>query len=306
MVRTAFSFDDDKQLVQLARAYEDAGSRICWNDVAHSMRRTGHPCGPEAAVEVSDAYACHPRVRLPCQFLLAGPQTSLPPPPPAIVRQLHALCGVPRLPRRAPCTAPARRTATTSGEIFSPWPLEATQLPDSAHRADVTQSRVSPQQPGSTRAPGSPQPITAAHAPEGLEPLSLDALEVAPQTSRASPLSPTSAERAVVEIFADFSRETVLGYDGRSIHHNVGEILPGGVSILLRELPIDERDKFVDIGAGLGNVIAQDRLRAHVEHCSWYSLVVPYLTSGSPHSTGTESRPTSPDTSPSPLDTLCR
>ncbi|KAG2765943.1 hypothetical protein PC116_g7113 [Phytophthora cactorum] len=77
-------------------------------------------------------------------------------------------------------------------------------------------------------------------------------------------LSPTSVEQAVVEIFADVSRETVLGYDDRSIHHNVGEILPGGVSILLRELPIDERDKFVDIGVGLGNVIAQVVLQTKV------------------------------------------
>ncbi|KAG3102713.1 hypothetical protein PC122_g2134 [Phytophthora cactorum] len=157
--------------------------------------------------------------------------------PPAIVRQLHALRAVPRLPRRAQGTVPGRRTATTSRrgraapsmtsspattlEIFSPLPIEATQSPDSAHTADVTQSRVSPQQPGSTRAPGSPQPAaTATQAPEGLGPLSLDALEVAPRASRASPLSPTSAERAVVEIFADVSRETVLEYDGRSIHHN--------------------------------------------------------------------------------------
>ncbi|KAG3103207.1 hypothetical protein PI124_g10125 [Phytophthora idaei] len=42
MARTSFSLDDDKQLVQLARVYEDTGSRICWNDVAHSMRRIGH------------------------------------------------------------------------------------------------------------------------------------------------------------------------------------------------------------------------------------------------------------------------
>ncbi|KAG6942064.1 hypothetical protein JG688_00018333 [Phytophthora aleatoria] len=131
--------------------------------------------------------------------------------PPAIVRQLHALRAVQRLPRRAPRTAPDQRTATTS-----------------------RRGRAAPSQPGATRPPGAPQPATATQAPEGLEPLSLDALEVAPRTSRASPLSPTSAERAVVEIFADVSRETVLGYDCRSIHHNVGEILPGGGNPITR------------------------------------------------------------------------
>ncbi|KAG6943548.1 hypothetical protein JG688_00017551, partial [Phytophthora aleatoria] len=119
---------------------------------------------------------------------------------------------------------------TTTLEIFSPLPIEATQSPDSARPADVTQSRVSPQQPGATRPLGAPLPATATQAPDASEPLPRDALEVAPPTSRASPLSPTSAMRAVVEIFADVSRETALGYDGRSIHHNVGEILPGGIT----------------------------------------------------------------------------
>ncbi|KAF1776539.1 hypothetical protein GQ600_23885 [Phytophthora cactorum] len=276
MVRTSFSFDDDKQLVQLARAYEDAGSRICWNDVDHSMRRTGRtPAALKQRLRSLMRMQGNRVSGFPANFFspVHRPRGR----PPAIVRQLHALRAVPRLPRRAPCTAPDRRIATTSRrgraaplmtsspattlEIFSPLPIEATQLPDSAHpgraapsvtssptttleissplpieatqspdsahTADVTQSRVSPQQPGSARAPGSPQPATATQAPEGLEPLSLDALEVAPRTSRASPLSPTSAERAVVEIFADVSRET---------------------------LPIDERDKFVDIGAGSGTL----------------------------------------------------
>ncbi|KAG6949106.1 hypothetical protein JG687_00015073, partial [Phytophthora cactorum] len=181
MVRTSFSFDDDKQLVQLARAYEDAGSRICWNDVAHSMRRTDHtPAALKQRLRSLMRTQGNRVSGFPANFFspVQRPRGR----PPAIVRQLHALRAVPRLPRRAQGTVPGRRTATTSRRIFSPLPIEATQSPDSAHTADVTQSRVSPQQPGSTRAPGSPQPAaTATQAPEGLGPLSLDALEVAPR-----------------------------------------------------------------------------------------------------------------------------
>ncbi|KAE9011404.1 hypothetical protein PF010_g22090 [Phytophthora fragariae] len=41
-MRTIFSFEDDQELVQLARAYLDGGSRVSWTDIARRMRRTGH------------------------------------------------------------------------------------------------------------------------------------------------------------------------------------------------------------------------------------------------------------------------
>ncbi|KAE9088043.1 hypothetical protein PF005_g20579 [Phytophthora fragariae] len=70
-------------------------------------------------------------------------------------------------------------------------------------------------------------------------------------------LSPSSAEEAVTSMFADVPRAAV-GYDGGNSHLNVGEVLPSGVTVLLRELgEIDASDVFLDIGSGLGNVIAQ-------------------------------------------------
>eukprot|EP00644_Phytophthora_capsici_P005939 jgi/Phyca11/98296/e_gw1.2.1306.1 len=39
---TRFTFEDDKELVQLASAYAGAGARISWEDVAQRMQRTGH------------------------------------------------------------------------------------------------------------------------------------------------------------------------------------------------------------------------------------------------------------------------
>ncbi|KAG3117985.1 hypothetical protein PI125_g3291 [Phytophthora idaei] len=41
-MRTTFTFDDDKQLVQLARGYIDADTRVSWKDITCRMRPTGH------------------------------------------------------------------------------------------------------------------------------------------------------------------------------------------------------------------------------------------------------------------------
>ncbi|KAF1795881.1 S-adenosyl-L-methionine-dependent methyltransferase [Phytophthora cactorum] len=53
---------------------------------------------------------------------------------------------------------------------------------------------------------------------------------------QALPLSSSSAKEVVAESFEDVPRELVLAYDGHSIHKNVGEVPPAGISILLSEL----------------------------------------------------------------------
>ncbi|OWZ18395.1 Histone methylation protein [Phytophthora megakarya] len=161
MVRSSFSFDDDKQLVQLARAYEDAGSRVQWSNVTHKMRRTGHTAS-------------------------------------ALKQRLRALM-------------------RTHGNRISSFP---------------------------------PSFFTSVRRPR--------------EARRTPPLSPTSSEQAVHAIFAIVPRELVVSYDGHETHRNVGEILPGGISMLLAELDIDNHDIFMDIGAGLGNVVAQVVLQTKV------------------------------------------
>ncbi|KAE8901915.1 hypothetical protein PF005_g13390 [Phytophthora fragariae] len=41
-MRTTFTFEDDKELVQLASAYVDAGTHISWAGVVQRMRRADH------------------------------------------------------------------------------------------------------------------------------------------------------------------------------------------------------------------------------------------------------------------------
>ncbi|GMF57713.1 unnamed protein product [Phytophthora fragariaefolia] len=69
----------------------------------------------------------------------------------------------------------------------------------------------------------------------------------------APPLANT--EQVVKKVFADVSRALVLR-DNNTPHRNVGEMLPVGMSSLLNEPTIDSSDLFLDIGAGLGNIVA--------------------------------------------------
>ncbi|POM60612.1 Histone methylation protein [Phytophthora palmivora] len=129
MVRTSFCFDDDKELVQLARNYEQDGARISWRDVAHRMRRTRH-----------NANALHQRLKS--------------------LMRTHG-----------------SRLAQFPRNYFTP-----------VQRPRAVQSVV----------------------------------QAAP--SRIPPLSPTSAEHVVAAIFDDVPRQMILGYEGDSIHKNVGDV----------------------------------------------------------------------------------
>ncbi|EGZ06561.1 hypothetical protein PHYSODRAFT_353125 [Phytophthora sojae] len=137
-MRTTFSFEDDMELVQLARSYVDRGSRVSWTDIAHRMRRTGHT-----------ATALQGRLRT----------------------------------------------------LMRTWGRDISRSPP--------------------------------------------------------PASSRNVEQAVTTIFADIPREVIMN-DQSKPHRNAGEVMPEGISALLAEVgPLDGRDLFLDIGAGIGNVVAQ-------------------------------------------------
>ncbi|KAG3015423.1 hypothetical protein PC119_g11766 [Phytophthora cactorum] len=71
-------------------------------------------------------------------------------------------------------------------------------------------------------------------------------------------MSSSSAEQAVTSMFAGVTRAAVAHAGDSPPHLNVGEVLSSGVTTILRELgDVNARDVFFDIGAGLGNVVAQ-------------------------------------------------
>ncbi|POM60753.1 Histone methylation protein [Phytophthora palmivora] len=96
-MRTAFTFDDDKELIQLPRKYSDAGSRVAWQDVDNKMRRTEHS-------------ALALRQRLNTLMLIWDRDLSRSPPTSdsaGVETIVHAICGhVPRVVLRRDCNTP--------------------------------------------------------------------------------------------------------------------------------------------------------------------------------------------------------
>ncbi|KAE8890928.1 hypothetical protein PF003_g24877 [Phytophthora fragariae] len=78
-------------------------------------------------------------------------------------------------------------------------------------------------------------------------------------------MSPSSGERAVTAIFAEVPRDVVVQGTNKMPHRNAGELIPSGISSLLRELGgICESDVFLDTGSGVGNVVVQVVLATNV------------------------------------------
>ncbi|GMF45772.1 unnamed protein product [Phytophthora fragariaefolia] len=80
-------------------------------------------------------------------------------------------------------------------------------------------------------------------------------------------LTAYDAARAVETIFYSVTRSAVI-YPAASPSLNVGELLPSGVSSLIAAIGtlkmIDHQDVFLDVGCGIGNVLAQFALEARV------------------------------------------
>eukprot|EP00644_Phytophthora_capsici_P005337 jgi/Phyca11/96254/e_gw1.1.1318.1 len=74
----------------------------------------------------------------------------------------------------------------------------------------------------------------------------------------------------VSTLFKDIARREVV-YPASEPHLNAGELLPDGVISQIKAIqrinPIQSRDVFLDIGSGVGNVVAQFALSTKVRAC---------------------------------------
>ncbi|GMF56083.1 unnamed protein product [Phytophthora fragariaefolia] len=81
---------------------------------------------------------------------------------------------------------------------------------------------------------------------------------------RTPPMSSSTGERVVTAVFAEVPYVVVQGAN-KMPHRNAGELMPCGISSLLRELGgLCETDVFLDIGSGVGNVVEQVVLATNV------------------------------------------
>ncbi|KAG2963621.1 hypothetical protein PC118_g20789 [Phytophthora cactorum] len=80
-------------------------------------------------------------------------------------------------------------------------------------------------------------------------------------------LNEVQAAEEVDFIFGSISANDVRQQAGRA-YDNAGEVLPPGVSLILAAVgPLDEADVFLDVGAGVGNILAQVALATDVRVC---------------------------------------
>ena len=93
------------------------------------------------------------------------------------------------------------------------------------------------------------------------------------------PLPSVAAEMAVTKIFADIPKK-VVHQSAKCVHENVGEILPSSVTELFSGLTINSHDVFIDIGAGIGNVVAQIALYSKVSLCIGVEMRADVVESG--------------------------
>jgi Histone methylation protein DOT1 len=74
------------------------------------------------------------------------------------------------------------------------------------------------------------------------------------------------AQSAIDDIFYTVTKSDVNQHGARQ-HENVGELSVTGVSILVNACNLTERDVFVDVGSGIGNVVAQVAIETAVRVC---------------------------------------
>ncbi|GMF34520.1 unnamed protein product [Phytophthora lilii] len=275
-MRTMFTFEDDKELVQLAHSSSSGGSRISWSDIAQCMRRSGHPVSA-----LKNRLQSHKRTwssdisQFPRSFFtpVRRPRGRRP----AVIRQLRAAPP----PRAVPCpvrpgvrdvtVALAQRVHDPAVEEVAICDLITEASEQSARHDEPAGKAADASRPGVIGASTESSCIRAESC--DVEPLGVGDEAVVQGASpllsaeeeevvvRESSSSPSYVADEVAGIFANVPRQLVVN-DQNEPHHNVGELMPDGVNSLLDEIgPIDAQDLFLDIGAGVGNVVAHVALR---------------------------------------------
>jgi hypothetical protein len=79
--------------------------------------------------------------------------------------------------------------------------------------------------------------------------------------------NPWQAAKAINSVFGGISAHDVRQRAGRT-YGNAGEVLPSGVTRILEAVgPLGEDDVFLDVGAGVGNIVAQVALATNAKRC---------------------------------------
>ncbi|KAJ8579186.1 hypothetical protein ON010_g5 [Phytophthora cinnamomi] len=263
-MRTSFSDSEDKALVQIAFLFEREGLRITWEYVARQMR-TNRPVRQLKCrlASLKRTYGKSLKDFPRCFF---GRR---------LFREDTVVYGPGLLPvrgRQALRTATqdhqgSAEAATTVHTTAHPAPIEAAAAPTVT--AVALPARVAVAAAGGAAvAPRSSVDASAAAARPArvavVAAAPAAAVEARQDESPVGLLTQTEASRALDLIFGDISAVDVRQPAGRT-QDNAGEVLPPGISVLIGALGrIDASDVFLDVGAGIGNVLVQIALTTDV------------------------------------------
>ncbi|KAG4041206.1 hypothetical protein PC123_g23274 [Phytophthora cactorum] len=80
-------------------------------------------------------------------------------------------------------------------------------------------------------------------------------------------LTVPDAISVVTTMFSNITTSDIRQESGKT-YNNAGELLPSGLATMIAvKVPLDENDVFLDVGAGIGNVLAQVALTTKVSTC---------------------------------------
>lgn len=86
--------------------------------------------------------------------------------------------------------------------------------------------------------------------------------ETKPKNQLLSPLFKTESYVAVEEIFASVEKADVRQQRGKT-ESNTGELTPTGTTAMIEACALKPEDVFIDVGSGIGNVVAQVALQTN-------------------------------------------
>jgi hypothetical protein len=223
-----FSDRDDWHLVTLAKEYEDRDEKVSWAALAEAMKHTSKD--PRALkrrlTTLKSTYG---------KLLRDFPSRYTKMVEPVRIIQPRRYKPVFILPRLKVSAVVVERA------------LEVSLHPSTISKRIVTPSSIS---------------ATCRNSPPRRE-IDISEGPNAQNIAEVKTTSPSESRRAVAQIFARIGKSDVRQAAGRT-ELNVGEISTDGVTYLIARCQLQQADIFIDVGSGVGNVIAQVALESLV------------------------------------------
>ena len=237
-----FSDREDRDLVRLAKGYEDEGVNVSWTQVAQRMKYS-KKTALVLKQRLTTLKRTHGRLLrdFPAWFRQCQPRTYQP----QRVERVIRLCELqPRPTSPQPhVLLPVLPTTAPQAPVFAPPVLEPKPVYSLQSFNELLDSHVTIDTHGASKR------------------------EAVPGSSRltvAPPLSMVSTYAAVTHIFASVRQSDVRQSSGRA-EQNVGELSVLGVDTLIEACQFTPSDTFLDVGSGIGNVVAQVALQTQVK-----------------------------------------